>query len=70
MHNSIPEYAMWLSHSILFRLKKIFEECFSPRLSLKSPSHQRDGALKKIERKRKNIEKRGRKKESSKSLCK
>jgi hypothetical protein len=41
---------------------------FLVKKSSKSPSPQRDGALKK--RERKSIEKRGRKKESSKGLCK
>jgi hypothetical protein len=33
-----------------FILKEIFEECFSPGLSSKSTSHQRDRALKKGEK--------------------
>jgi hypothetical protein len=37
---AIPFYFIW---------KEIFEECFSPRLSSKFPSPQRNGALKKIE---------------------
>jgi hypothetical protein len=49
-------------------LKEIFEEYFSPHLSSKSSSTQRDGALKR-ERERKYWKKRGRKKKSSNSLC-
>jgi hypothetical protein len=46
-----------LAISFHFIWKEIFEEYFSPRLSSKSPSPQRDGALKERERER-NIEKR------------
>jgi hypothetical protein len=40
---AIPFHFIW---------NKILEECFSPHLSSKSPSPQRDGALKKRERER------------------
>jgi hypothetical protein len=47
---AIPFHFIW---------KETFEECFSPRLSSKFPSPQRDGALKRErEREKKNIEKR------------
>jgi hypothetical protein len=47
----------------------MFKECFSPRLSSKSPHPQRDETLKK--RERKSIEKkREKEKKSSKSLFK
>jgi hypothetical protein len=51
--------------------KEIFKECFSPRLSSKSPSPQRGGALKKNrEREKESIEKKRKEKKSSKSLYK
>jgi hypothetical protein len=54
-----------------FICKEIFEECFSPCLSSKSPSPQRDGALKKREREREKVLKKEEgKKKSSKSLYK
>jgi hypothetical protein len=46
---AIPFHFIW---------KEIFEECFSPHLSSKSSSPQRDGAMKKREREKKSIEKR------------
>jgi hypothetical protein len=54
---AIPFHFIW---------NKILEECFSPHLSSKSPSPQRDGALKKREREggRKSIKKRGRKRKA------
>jgi hypothetical protein len=51
-----------------FIQKDIFEECFSPRLSSKPPSPQRDGALKR--EREKVLKKREWKKKSSKSLYK
>jgi hypothetical protein len=46
-------------------LKEIFEECFSPCLSSKSPSPQRDGAL---ERERERIGKKWKEKKLKESL--
>jgi uncharacterized protein YueI len=58
------------NHGLAISSKKNFEECFSPHLSSKSPSPQRDITLEK-ERERKCIEKKEEgKKKSSKSLYK
>jgi hypothetical protein len=49
-----PQLPHFHNHGLVipfhFIWKEIFEECFSPHLSSKSPSPQRDEALKKGER--------------------
>jgi hypothetical protein len=52
-----------LAISFHFIWKEIFEEYFSPRLSSKSPSPQKDGALKEREREREILKKERKEKE-------